>query len=286
MRDFTFDTYRCLLTAILEAGYAFYTFEDWCDGKALGRYVILRHDVDLKAENSLIIAGIESEMGIRATYYFRIVRQSNQPSVIKAIAKLGHEIGYHYEDLSIMHGDKKAAITHFKFQLNYFRQFYPVRTICMHGSPFSKWDNRNLWKTTEYLNYGVIGEPYFDFLTPKTDADTQKNYFTDTGRMWDGEKSNLRDKMMSDKLNSDKNNSKGSKINTQMLKVSIDADKKKLIHSTFDLINRFKTSPIEKEIMITTHPQRWTNKTGPWYLELVKQNVKNIIKKIIVSNRK
>jgi len=264
MKDFTLKTYRCLLSSILEAGYAFYTFEDWCDGKARGRYVILRHDVDLKAENSLATAGIEAEMGIRATYYFRIIPQSNQPAVIKAIAELGHEIGYHYEDLSLMDGDKEKAISHFTLQLNYFRKFYPVRTICMHGSPTSKWDNRDLWKIVDYRNYGVIGEPYLDYLAKKSDSNTEKTYFTDTGRMWDGARFNLRDKLMSNK--------------------KIDATKKNMIHSTFDLINWLKIST-ETNIMITTHPQRWTDKSGEWYLELVKQKVKNVVKQIIVSRQ-
>jgi len=285
MKDFTLKTYRSLLSAILEAGYAFYTFEDWCDGKARGRYVILRHDVDLKAENSLATAGIEAEMGIRATYYFRIVPQSNQPAVIKSIAELGHEIGYHYEDLSIMNGDKEKAITHFILQLDYFRQFYPVRTICMHGSPTSKWDNRDLWKIIDYRNYGVIGEPYLDFLTNKSDSIKDKTYFTDTGRMWDGEKFNLRDKLMSNELNLHSTNSTGLKTETQSSKERNSTNKKDKIHSTYELINWLKTTT-ENNIMITTHPQRWTDKYGEWYMELVKQNMKNIIKKLIVRRQK
>ena len=284
MKDFTLKTYRCLLSAILEAGYAFYTFEDWCDGKVRGRYVILRHDVDLKAENSLATAGIEAEMGIRATYYFRIVPQSNQPVVIKAIAELGHEIGYHYEDLSLMDGDIEKAITHFTLQLESFRQFYPVRTICMHGSPTSKWDNRDIWKIIDYRNYGIVGEPYLDFLTNKSDSIKDKTYFTDTGRMWDGARFNLRDKLMSTEFNILSTNSTGLKTEIQSSNKSIDATEKNKIHSTFELINWLKTTT-ENNIMITTHPQRWTDKPGEWFLELVKQNVKNIVKQLIVRRQ-
>jgi hypothetical protein len=284
MKDFTIKTYRCLLSTILEAGYAFYTFEDWCDKKALGRYVILRHDVDLKAENSLATAGIEAEMGIRATYYFRIVPQSNQPAIIKAIAELGHEIGYHYEDLSVMNGNKKKAINHFTLQLESFRRFYPVRTICMHGSPTSKWDNRDLWEIADYRNYGIIGEPYLDFLTSKSDTNNNKTYFTDTGRMWDGERFNLRDKLMSNELNLDLTHSTGLQTKTQISNERMDTNKQNKIHSTFDLIDWFNTST-ETNIMITTHPQRWTDKSGEWYLEFIKQNMKNIVKQLIVRRQ-
>jgi hypothetical protein len=35
--------------------------------------------------------------------------------------------------------------------------------------------------------------------------------------------------------------------------------------------------------MITFHPQRWTNKPLPWLKELLVQNVKNVVKGIIVG---
>ena len=109
-------------------------------------YIILRHDVDLKAANSLEVARIENELGIKASYYFRVVSESNQPEIIRAIAGLEHEVGYHYEDVSIAQGNVDLAYEHFQKQLRYFRAYYPVRTICMHGAPTSKWDSKDLWK--------------------------------------------------------------------------------------------------------------------------------------------
>ena len=66
------------------------------------RVVILRHDVDTLPENSLKTAKLEHDLGIKGTYYFRIVRESYDEIIIKQIAGLGHEIGYHYENLSTM----------------------------------------------------------------------------------------------------------------------------------------------------------------------------------------
>jgi len=282
MKDFTLHTYRKLLTAIQDAGYHFFTFEDWCKGNASGRYVILRHDVDLKAANSLITAQLEASMGIRATYYFRIVPQSNQPGIIQSIAGFGHEIGYHYEDLSLFHGDTEKAIEHFNRQLNHFRQFYPVKTICMHGSPTSKWDNRDLWKKYDYRNYGVLGEPYLDFKK-NSDFNSQYKYFTDTARMWDGDAFNVRDSfsvnngsMPKDSACLNEINSLGKEEATESLK----------IHSTLEFINWLKMMPDENVFMITTHPQRWTNKPVEWFLELLKQNIKNRIKKILVNKKR
>lgn len=269
--DFTFAVYRQLLLAIRQSGYSFYTFEEWCEGKAQGRYVIVRHDVDLRAKNSLVVAKIEAELGIRATYYFRIVPQSNQPEIIRSIAKLGHEIGYHYEDLSIFHGDADKAIEHFNIQLEYFRQYYPVRTICMHGSPTSKWDNRDLWKKYNYKDYGILGEPYLDFLTSYQEKESGIKYFTDTARMWDGNRFNIRDKVPVNDYDSVNSNPVVSFLPS--------------IHSTFDLIGWLETIPAQSILMITTHPQRWTDGILNWLIELLKQNVKNLIKKIILKSR-
>ena len=274
--DFTLTAYSQLLQAIKESGYEFYTFEDWCEGKAKGRFVILRHDVDLKAKKSLIIARIEAEMGIRSTYYFRVVPQSNQPDIIRSIVNLGHEIGYHYEDLSMYHGDIEKAIEHFKIKLEYFRRFYPVRTICMHGSPTSKWDNRDLWKVFDYKDYGIMGEPYFDLLGSKQNLNFEIKYFTDTARMWDGDSFNLRDKSIVSYDSFDSyeynRNQNSESINPR-------------IHSTNDFVSWLKTRSNQDALMITTHPQRWTNNIVEWIFELMKQNIKNQIKKFIIINQ-
>lgn len=252
--DFTVDVYKQLLLALQQAGYAFFTFEEWCDGKAHGQYVILRHDVDLKAGHSLAIARVESGLGIKSTYYFRIVPQSNQPEIIRAIAALGHEIGYHYEDLSLFKGDLARSVEHFAMQLAYFRGFYPVRTICMHGSPTSRFDNRDLWKKYDYRDFGIIGEPYFDLLAPLANKAGSFIYLTDTARMWDGDKYNIRDKV----------------AGTNAYHVPV--------HSTFDLIRWLNTNPPVSSMMITTHPQRWTDNPWQWWQELVLQGMKNVVK--------
>ena len=242
--DFTLTIYKKLLIALKQANYYFITFEEFCEGRAEGKFVILRHDVDLRAENSGEMAKIEHELGIKASYYFRIVPQSNKPEIIKKIAGLGHEIGYHYEDLSLSCGDTEKAIKHFEKYLTYFRQFYPVKTICMHGSPTSRIDNKDIWKTNSYRNFGIIGEPYFDVDFNKV------FYLTDTGRSWDGEKYSIRDKVRS----------------TFAQKYS----------TTGQIIENANNLP--DKIMITTHPQRWTNNPAAWLTELVLQTAKNQVK--------
>ena len=278
LTDFTLHRYRSLLESLLQQGYQFLTFEQYLQAKnglpaesdlqakrssnevifkqsdLPTKYILLRHDVDLKAANSLATAQIEHELGIQASYYFRVVPQSNQPDIIRAIADLGHEIGYHYEDMAIMHGDVDKAYAHFVEQLTYFRQFYPVRTICMHGAPTSQWDGKELWKHYNYRDLGIIGEPYFDIDF------SQMFYLTDTGRCWDGYKVSVRDKIP---VYQDQWNAQGL-----------------VYHSTNDIIHAAEQGSLPPCIMITTHPQRWTDSPLSWLKELIVQNAKNIIKRL------
>lgn len=259
-RDFTLGKYTELLRRLGDNGYRFVTFEQYCVEKETlsdAKFVILRHDVDLKPENALATAKIEQSLGTRASYYFRVVEQSNHPETIKAIAALGHEIGYHYEDMSLCNGDAEKAIAHFERQLQYFRQFYPVKTICMHGAPRSKYDGRDLWKQYDYHDFGVIGEPYFDVDFSKL------FYLTDTGRRWDGFNVSIRDRI--------------PVYQDQWV------DKGLVYHSTDDIIKAVESGAFPDRLMMTTHPQRWTDAWGGWLVEKGMQSVKNVVKRMMIK---
>ena len=47
-------------------------------------------------------------------------------------------------------------------ELEMFRKVVPVETICMHGSPRAKYDNKMIWEKYDYRELGIVGEPYFD----------------------------------------------------------------------------------------------------------------------------
>ncbi len=263
MRDFTLQTYNRLLLALQKAGYQFYTLEHYyqhlASGSGQSRFVLLRHDVDLYAECSLATALIEAELGIRASYYFRVVPQSNQPAIIKAISDLGHEIGYHYEDMAICGGDVVKAKKHFETQLAYFRNYYPVKTICMHGAPQSQFDGKELWKTCDYRTYGIIGEPYFDIDY------SQVFYLTDTGRRWDGFHVSVRDKI--------------PVYQDQWIKQGL------IFHTTDNIIKAIESGQLPEKVLITTHPQRWTDNRGAWVKEYVAQTIKNQVKRTLIRLR-
>ena len=177
--DFTSAKYKELCETIVESEYTTLTFSHYFHSKNLPeRFVILRHDVDRKPAQALKIAELENSFGITSTYYFRTIEDVFKPAIIKEIASMGHEIGYHYEVLDTAKGDFERAIGIFTKELEEFRKICNVNTICMHGNPLSPWDNRDLWKRYDFNEFGIIGEPYLSI-----DYETVF-YFTDTGRNW------------------------------------------------------------------------------------------------------
>lgn len=256
--DFKIDCYLKLLPSLLKAGFSFQTYSEFIENPESG-VIILRHDVDARKLNSLQFAKIQHELGIVGTYYFRMIPQSFDPEVVREIATMGHEIGYHYEDMDFAGGDPHKAIKLFEKHLAKLREVAEVKTICMHGSPLSRYDNRDVWKHYNYRDYGIIAEPYFDLDYTKV------LYLTDTGRRWDGDKVSVRDR------------SADGSINRQMQGKSPLSDNYSF-HSTHDIIAACKAGKLPNQIMFNFHPQRWTDNPVLWTQELVMQNIKNVVK--------
>lgn len=243
--DFTLAQYTALLQSLKD--YGFYT-------------LTLRHDVDLRPGNSLRTAKIEAELGLHGIYYFRAVPESWDEEIIRQIAALGHEIGYHYESLTTCAGDVDKAYGDFCKNLEALRKIVPVRSICMHGSPRSPWDSKDIWRKYDYHSLGIESEPYLD-----TDF-SKVFYLTDTGRRWDGYKVSVRDKIPQFQ---DEWTAKGLTF-----------------HSTDDVIEGLRKGLIPKDLMITVHPQRWNPFGLAWCRELLLQQLKNIVKRILILIKK
>lgn len=252
MRDFTLKSYKTLLLALQRAGYQFQTFEEFLEYPAEGKVVVMRHDVDELAWNALKIAQLENSLGIRATYFFRVVKQSNVPEVIERIVDLGHELGYHYEDLSMAEGDMGKAMDLFRKNLASFRKYYPVRSICMHGSSASKYDNRRLWDEHRISDFGLIGEPYLS-----VDFDTVY-YLSDTGYAWNGMKYAVRDVV---------DNSFGL-----------------VFHSTQQIVECIEAGRFPEKNMILTHTL-WTDSRFQWLWLHFREMLRNRVK-LLAKNHK
>jgi hypothetical protein len=233
MRDFTLTIYQKLLRTLLEKGYSVRPVKEaYSTGE--GKSVLLRHDVDACPLRSLAVARLEKESGVFSTFYFKTSAGSFDEPVIREIADMGHEIGYHYEDLAVCKGNYEKAIASFERNLSRIRQLYPVSTISMDGHVLSSWNNLDLWKKYDYAKYGIRTEPYLDL-----DFDDYL-YLTDTGRRWNAFQFSLYDKVRT------KYSYRGK--------------------STRDLISDLTRDALPARLLVTTHPQRWMDDPVPWLM--------------------
>jgi len=238
-RDFTLKKYQRLCETIIESGYTPLRVRDYL-AKGGDSLVIMRHDVDRKPQNALKMALMERECGIRSTYYFRTTREVFIPDIIKEIAALDHEIGYHYEVLDKAKGNTEKAIEIFRKELEEFRRICKVDTICMHGNPLSPWSNKALWEEYDFKDFDIIGEPYLSIDY------SQILYLSDTGRTWNGKYS---------------------------VKDVIGREPAKY-KTTEDVVYALKTREISNACLVV-HPNRWNDGPGAWIKELIGQYIKN-----------
>lgn len=224
MKDFSFDIYKVLIRRLRKNGYSFQTFESFISNP-LPKSVIIRHDIDLFATSAIPFIHIEKSLGVSASYYFRMRKGTFSPRIFHMVVAEGHELGYHYEDLARNNGDFNQAVLDFRTNLNVFRKFYPVRTVCMHGSSGSQYDNRDIWKQVDLAEFQLIGEPYksIDF--------NQVLYLTDTSKRWNGNSVALRDK--------------------------VDSSFTFSFSTTEDIISSINKLP--DHVMLTIHPEYWAD---------------------------
>lgn len=249
--DFTISKFQRLCDAI-STEYPTVTMAEYMEGKHHDRFILMRHDVDRMPGHALETARIEHDLGIRATYYFRSIKSVFKPEIMKQIRDMGHEIGYHYETLSEANGNPEKGIELFKSHLKDFEDICKVKTICMHGRPLSKFDNRDLWNIYDFKDYGIIGEAYLS-------VGPELNYFSDTGRSW-GTKNSLRDFIpgKTEEFTAD---------------------------TTDELIGLIEGGELEN-LYILAHPERWSLNMVDWGLYCSMDMVVNLVKKVLVSVRK
>jgi len=254
MKDFTHEFYRKYIDAIKRKFINVIRFDEYfLSNPCQNSFCIIRHDIDRKPTNALEMAKIEKEMGIKATYYFRTKKHIFIPDIIEKITLLGHEVGYHYENLSDMNGDKNLALKDFEENISLFRRIYPVKTISMHGSPLKSFNNLDLWGSFNerqllFKKYGILGDAILDIDY------SDIAYINDTGRNWSSTKSNVRDKVDSF--------------------IKIDFKDRDALYS---YLNQNPNSKIVFQI----HPERWSSNYLEYIMQFYKDYCINIIKSLI-----
>ncbi|MFW6194545.1 MAG: hypothetical protein ACOC5L_03390 [Halobacteriota archaeon] len=270
-RDFTFKKYLQLCEKMVNSDYEIMPVERYFTEDKPHKLIILRHDVDdgVDIPYTLKMARKEAELGIHSTYYFRVNDEVFKPEVIREVKELGHEIGYHYDVLGKANGDYECAIELFKEELAKLRSIYDVKTISMHGGPFSSnlnaasfkgllevvknvfsrnrtfvnWDSRDLWRKYDFEDYGIMGEVYLSIDYSRV------LYLSDTNRSWSDTKRRLMD--------------------------FVEGSDRVKLNGTNELMELIERGEFER-MLILTHPPVWRDEYLKWLNWLILQQIKNL----------
>ena len=250
IKDFTFDIYEELLQAGLDADYEHITIREYLSGNELPeQFIIHRHDIDRKPENALTMARLEARHDISSTYYFRTIDKTFQPDLIQEIEELGHEVGYHYEDMDRGDGNVTQAHESFREHLERLREYATIDTVCMHGNPLTAHDNRDMWNgTREFEEYGLLGEAYLSMNF------VEVTYFSDTGRTWMDGSLKVKDHPVGE--------------SKKMVRADTTPDLVELVES-----NAFNCG------CLLSHPNRWAGTNSEYLAERAKDTVINLGKR-------
>jgi hypothetical protein len=274
---FTFKSYRQLLDAIIKAGYAIHGIEriliDRREGAVPeGKYVSIRHDVDYYPSRALILATIESEKKISTTYYIRRRFFDSDIDLVRRIAALGHQIGYHYEEVDThqkapnLQVGRDAAGFFIGSLLDIDKLGFPIRTICAHGNPLTDVDNRQVVHLLRDENYidrlaftydrdqvkakvsdRLVGDASIDITGDDFDL-----YIPDTGRF--NPKYNLKDRIDDCPISG---------------------------LSGLNDFQRILSDQSNRRIYMNMHPDRWSGDPATWLFDFTLDTAKNMIKKLI-----
>lgn len=105
---YTYSAYIQLLEKLNNNQYVISNYHDY--DKQNGKVAILRHDVDFCLESAVKFAEIEHDMGVSSTYFvllrtdFYNLASKNSKTCIDKIRNLGHEIGLHFDEASMIRG--------------------------------------------------------------------------------------------------------------------------------------------------------------------------------------
>lgn len=253
--DFTLNKYRQFCEALKNLACPIFTVKDFILQNQPSEFlIIMRHDVDRMLPAAIRMAELEADYGISASYYVRMTQNVFKSDAIKKMLHLGHEIGYHYEVLSKARGDLNKSIDLFETELKKLREIVPISTISMHGSPLKQWNNLDLWNVCDFRDYEVIAE------TSLSINYSNIYYFTDTGRNWNANRFNIRDRVDSKKP----------------------SDPIETTDQLIDFINRKYPSPV----LINVHPNRWAANSFDFLKSNVLDWAANWVKWLLALSRK
>lgn len=216
------------------------------------RYLVLKHDVETNVSNAHTMASIESKYGHRGSYYVQayLLEKEENVSLLQEMARMGHEISYHYDVMDSCKGNIDSAIDEFEKNRRMFeKNGFSISTVCQHGNPVVErigyHSNRDFFRSDRVKSiYPDISDIMVNF---KQQVKTDYLYFSDAGRRFN---------LIYDPINND----------------VVNSDDKNIPFDNLKLLEKGLSD--QKGNIISIHPHRWMNSA-------LKYTVKNIVFKAV-----
>jgi len=135
--NFTYKSYEELLSLIRDNNYEICSYETYQRSDCCA---ILRHDVDLSLEKSLLFAELEYKNNVQATYFillssgFYNIFDKKAYEMIKSISDMGHDIGLHFDEARYPITNKEELIKHVEKEIFFMSEALEmeIKTVSMH----------------------------------------------------------------------------------------------------------------------------------------------------------
>ncbi len=153
--DFTEKNFRKLVK-LAKSKYQFVTYDQL---EKADRFILWRHDIDFSVHRALSLAKIESEEEIVGTYFFRLSSncynslEEEITKKAKAILKLGHHIGLHFDLSSYPIRSEEELIKYLRFEKKIFEELLDteLKVFSFHN-PSSEILKNNKFKYADMIN--------------------------------------------------------------------------------------------------------------------------------------
>lgn len=177
-------TLRHLRTTLREARrrYRFRTFSESGRREAGKAPVIfLRHDVDHSLHDAHRLAALEADWGVRATYFVQLhcplysVMDGASRSLLRAMRRMGHELGFHY-DLGYYRGPDRERARQFRRDLALFEDIAGARPLSVARH------DPGAFRADEALSRAIRSSVPYDAYAPEFFREIR--YLSDSSGRW------------------------------------------------------------------------------------------------------
>ena len=150
-------------------------------------FCIIRHDVEFSLERALEIAKIDSEYGIKSSFFIQVLNNAYNPlsilntELIKKIEKYGHYVGLHFYISNITEGDFEGFKNELTRQVSILQECVEAKIDRFSYHRPSGWVLAI--DTKQFSNLiNAYSQPYFELI--KSGTPDKVKYMADSNHKW------------------------------------------------------------------------------------------------------